>query len=230
MGILRMGPPEELVLLLQKHYYCSTFVETGTFKGKTSVWASKHFEKIFTVEYSKALFDDVVTQYGHIENINFLFGDSRLHLKNIVNKLSNSSIFWLDAHWHGKNSYGSEDQCPIIDEIRIIRSSPINHIILIDDASLFLSPPPIGHNINQWPTIDQLLGVLHNKFTYTVIIEDVIISVPLDAMELLVDYCQKINTNAMNNRMRPTTKNGISLIVRGIRIILRNVINKIKGL
>lgn len=38
MGIVRMGPPEELVLLLKRDLNVSTFVETGTFKCGTAVW------------------------------------------------------------------------------------------------------------------------------------------------------------------------------------------------
>lgn len=33
--------------------------------------------------------------------INFLFGDSKIILKNLISTLKGPIIFWLDAHWSG---------------------------------------------------------------------------------------------------------------------------------
>ena len=44
MGAVTFGIPKKLVLLIKEHFSIEVFVETGTFKGKTSVWAAGIFQ------------------------------------------------------------------------------------------------------------------------------------------------------------------------------------------
>ena len=132
------------------------------------------------------------------QNINFIFGDSRSILKKIVPKLTDPAVFWLDGHWCGGQSYGENDQCPLIEEINEINKSAIAHFIFIDDARLFASPPPLPNRIGHWPPLDEVIQALQsgkNRY-YIVIIEDVIIAVPQCAKETVASYCQEINTKA----------------------------------
>lgn len=224
MGIVRMGPPEELVLLLKQSLNLSVFVETGTFKGNTAVWAANHFEDVFTIENSQALFDEVVDKYRYLKNVKFLFGDSRKVLKNTVKEIHKPVLFWLDAHWCGIDDYGASDQCPVIEEIKIIGSIDVAHCILIDDARLFLSPPPLPNIIEHWPTIDLILEAIQTaeKQYYIVVFEDVVIAVPENARSLVAEYCQKANTKKWIEHGMHVTPNGIDLIRRGIGLIVRN--------
>lgn len=232
MGIVRMGPPEELVFLLKQGLDVSTFVETGTFKGGTAAWAANHFEKVITIENSKIYFDEAINSHKHLQNIEFLFGDSRAVLKNVVTKICEPAIFWLDAHWCSMDSYGSNDQCPIIEEINLIRSTGIKHCIFIDDARLFLSPPPLPNKLEQWPTIDQICSTIQSKSEtyYIVVFEDVIIGAPDDARSLVVAYCQAANTKAWRDdgvHSRPMS-NGLDLINKGVRLIARDAWGKFR--
>lgn len=222
MGIVRMGPPEELVLLLQRDLNVSTFVETGTFKGGTAAWAAKHFGRVITIENSKRYFDEAANSYKHLHNIEFLFGDSRAMLKNVLAKIKEPAIFWLDAHWCSMDSYGSDDQCPLIDEIKLIHSTGIKHCIFIDDARLFLSPPPAPNRAEQWPTIDQVCINMQseNKSDYILVFEDVIIDVPDNARSIVSEYCHTANTKAWEEH--GMTRQGFDLIKQGMRIISRN--------
>lgn len=233
MGIVRMGPPEDLVLLLTRSNNISLFVETGTFEGGTAKWASRHFKSVVTIEKSKTYFDDAVSKYGHLENIEFRFGDSRMMLEQIVTTIHEPALFWLDAHWCGMDSYGVNDQCPIIEEINIICSSGINHYILIDDARLFLSPPPLPNIIDQWPAIDQLLNsfiTLHSSY-YLSVFEDVIIAVPDNSRTLVADFCQAANTKAEQEYGKniQSSQSCLTLINQGIRAIIGNFCSKIKS-
>lgn len=225
MGIIRMGPPEELILLLKQHLNVSVFVETGTFKGGTATWAANHFKKVFTIENSKMYFEESMNNYKHLKNIEFLFGNSRAVLGSVVTKIHEPAIFWLDAHWCGMDSYGSNDQCPIIEEINLICSTGIKHCIFIDDARLFMSPPPLPNVIEQWPSIDKVIEALKssNHKYYTVIFEDVIIAVPEYAKEPVACYCQEINTRAWEEygeRLSESAiKQGGKLTVQGLRLV-----------
>ena len=52
MGIVHMGPPKELILQLADRYKLRGFIETGTYKGNTAVWAASYFDDVITIEYS----------------------------------------------------------------------------------------------------------------------------------------------------------------------------------
>lgn len=214
-----MGVPEELVTLLQKKYNIRQFIETGTFYGGTAVWASEFFETVFTIEFSSELYEKISTKYQDIKNIQFLFGDSRVQLNRLINKLDKRAIFWLDAHWSGGETYGEEDQCPLIEEINIINCSSIDHFILIDDARLFTSPPQPPHHLENWPSISQVIDTLRSKFSdkYIVIIEDVIIAVPSEAKLTLAKYCQQVNAKAWEDYGKNLRE---SKLEKGIKLIL----------
>ena len=198
MGIVRMGVPTELVLHLTNLRKCETFVETGTYQGETASWAAQHFTHVITVENSLSLYEETSTRLKEKQNIEFRFGDSRTQMAAIVQDLKSPAVFWLDSHWCGGSSYGADDQCPILDELRILNQSDIEHLILIDDARLFLAPPPLPNQAEQWPTIADICTLLNNgKHTrYTVVFEDVILSVPLHAKPALLAWCQDATTKA----------------------------------
>jgi len=199
MGTIRMGPPTELILHLKdRHKLSASFVETGTYHGDTSAWASEHFDSVITIEYSKEIFEQTVARHGSLNNIDFIFGNSRSVLKTIVPKLDQPAVFWLDSHWSGGRTYGENERCPIIEEINEINRSTATHFLFIDDARLFASPPPLPNRIEYWPSIDAIIRAIQSKENryYIVIFEDVIIAVPQYAKETVANYCQKTNTNA----------------------------------
>ncbi|MGD9110566.1 MAG: hypothetical protein PVG93_06455 [Phycisphaerales bacterium] len=154
MGIVNfknVGSPVELISKLKDVFSISTFVETGTYKGSTACWASGVFDRVITIEASEGLYQEVTEKYRDVGNIEFIYGDSRERLRDVIAKLEGPSIFWLDGHWSGGATYGVNSQCPLIEEIEIINNSEYEHFILIDDARYFLSPPPEPHPAEQWP-------------------------------------------------------------------------------
>ena len=226
MGLVRMGPPRELVTRLKEVYQLEDFIETGTYHGNTAVWAASQFDNAITIEFSKEIYQETVARHDKINNIDFIHGNSKFVLRMLAPKLTRPSVFWLDAHWSGGKSYGEGDGCPIIDEIRAINLSPQQHFIFIDDARLFTSPPPRPHRVEHWPSIKELIEALTaaNHEYYLVIIEDVIIAVPEYAKELVTSYCQQVNTEAWedygDHLQEPAIKQGCLLIGQGIRLVV----------
>ncbi|MGK7922408.1 MAG: FkbM family methyltransferase [Trichodesmium sp.] len=195
MGIVRAGVPSELTIQLKNKYNLQVFVETGTHYASTALWAAKHFNKVITVEFSKKIYDEVLKKHSQVKNIEFLFGHSKEQIQSIVPKLKEPALFWLDAHWSGSVTYGKGDECPLLEELQTINNSEFDHFILIDDARLFISPPPLPHQIDQWPDITEVIKLLNlGKSRYTVIVEDVIVSVPEYAKSLVSKYSQDVNT------------------------------------
>ena len=202
MGIVRMGVPEDIVTFIKNQFNISSFIETGTFKGETAAWATNFFNIIHTIEFSKKIFINTKNNYSHISNINFLFGDSRKILKDILPE-SSQSIIWLDAHWCASGSYGETDQCPLIEEINLINSFDKDHFILIDDARLFLAPPPLPNSTKYYPDITELIIKLNNGKRKIYVFEDVIIAVPEFAAKTFQPFMQ--NKTTLNWRY-PTDK------------------------
>ncbi|HEY1922696.1 MAG TPA: hypothetical protein VGG44_08005 [Tepidisphaeraceae bacterium] len=194
MGSVRMGVPTRLVLAIRQYFGANCFIETGTFQAATAAWAAGVFPAVVTIEASEQLHARAVANFGHLKNVRFLRGSSPAVLREITATLPQPAIFWLDAHWSGGATAGQEYECPALDEIRAINIRGENAFILIDDARLFMSPPPLPHKAEQWPDIATVLAALREKnpSRYIVISEDVIIAVPAMAREFLIQYCRRI--------------------------------------
>jgi 16S rRNA G966 N2-methylase RsmD len=180
------------------------FVEGGTYKGGTAKSMSGKFRKVYTIEKSDVMFDIAKENLKDVSNITMLKGDTREHLHTILENNDNI-IFWLDAHWSGGDTYGEEDECPLIEELEIIFEYPDkNQVILIDDARLFLAPPPYPLKIENWPSLTDILQVLTINWELLEL-EDVIYIFPKSMSKDFKVFIQEITTdrwkqNAKNNQ------------------------------
>lgn len=222
-----MGPPAGLILELSSAFSIKNFVETGTYEGNTAVWASKHFQKIFTIEFSQTFYRETFEKYKHIKNIEFVFGDSRTQIEKIVGELKEPALFWPDAHWSGGATYGENDQCPLLEELKIIGNSKFDNFIFIDDARLFTSPPQTPHKPEQWSDIASILDALRAKRPdkYIVIIEDVIIAVPAFAKKIVAGYCQNVNAEIWEEYGRRQNESDLK---KGFKLISNDLLSRIK--
>lgn len=207
MGIVNFGIPEQETRWLKEKMNLTTVVEGGTYQGGTAKKLSKEFQKVYTIEKSDLMFEKAKENIGSIRNITQLRGDTREHLPSLASQNDNI-LFWLDAHWSGGDTYGEQDECPLLQELEIIFSSPMkNYAILIDDARLFLAPPQLPHKVENWPTIKQVGNAIPLNFDI-IVHEDVIYVVPNEIG--FPEYIQGRTTTSwlkyaeMN---RPTIKN-----------------------
>jgi hypothetical protein len=233
MGIVQMGPPTEFVLFLKENFGIKKFIETGTYRGNTAIWAAGLFDFVLTVENSKEIFEETYAKYGDSQKVNFVFGDSRLFLEKVVATLSDPALFWLDSHWCGSNSYGETDQCPLLSEIAELNKASAPQFILIDDARLFMAPPPLPNELAYWPAIDQVTDALkkgHHQY-YIAIYEDVIIAVPQSTKDAVSGFLQKLTTKAWNEIATTSTDagilDGIKLMGNGARTMLNKLTSKL---
>jgi hypothetical protein len=130
-----------------------------------------HFKKIISIELSKELYQVArkrVRKFKHIEIIN---ADSGKFLNSLVSEISVPAIFWLDGHYSGFETAKGESETPIKQELDAIFKSKLDHIVLIDDARLFVGQ-------NGYPTINELKKyVLSVKSDYAFLVEDDIIKI-----------------------------------------------------
>ncbi|ACL64007.1 conserved hypothetical protein [Anaeromyxobacter dehalogenans 2CP-1] len=175
-----------------------------------------------TIEASEALFAKARASLAPIENVEVVRGDSREVLRRIVPALPAPAVFWLDAHWSGGETYGAGDECPVLEELGIVLGAPVEHAVLIDDARLFLAPPPLPHRAEQWPDIGALLeGVLRaGPGRQVVVIEDVVAIVPARARDLLVRWAQERTTAEARANAATRLVRSARLVAEALRVIV----------
>lgn len=193
MGLVRVGPaaivgpPKVLMARLRDAYDIPLFVETGTFLGETALWAATIFPRVVTVEKSPVFHEQAVRRLANARNVECMLGDSRALLGEITASLDSPTIFWLDAHWSTGSTYGSGDECPILDELDALSAASAPCFLFIDDARYFTKPPPPPHHPENWPPLADVIDAVRKLADpYIVIHDDVIVAVPRPARGLVV--------------------------------------------
>ena len=197
MGLINFGVPEEEIEFLKHIMKLDVFVEGGTYKGGTAKSMGEKFRKIFTIEKSDIMFEIAKENLKDTNNITLLKGDTREHLDSIIANNENI-LFWLDAHWSGGDTYGEEDECPLIEELDIIFKYNKNYVILIDDARLFLAPPPYPHNFNNWQSLTDIMKAIPESWEL-IEFEDVIYLFPKAINNEFKFFLQNIVTKQQQN-------------------------------
>ena len=212
MGLVNFGVPEKEVEFLKENMKLDILVEGGTYKGGTAKSMSKKFRKVYTIEKSDTMFEIARGNLKDTKNVTMLKGDTREHLQSILENNDNI-LYWLDAHWSGGDTYGEEDECPLIEELEIIFQYSKNHVILIDDARLFLAPPPSPHKIEKWPSLTDILQALPMNWELLEF-EDVIYLFPKKTSIEFKVFMQKITTD----RWKEYGKNNQYSLIKGLKI------------
>jgi hypothetical protein len=178
MGVVNFGINKQLVQRLLEVYPINNFVETGTYLGGTSYWASTLFKEVHTIEISDELYQQAKSKYSHVKNLHFHLGDSKDILPGIVKQLDGPAVFWLDGHWCGRNTGGKYNPCPIMDELECATSVK-DSVILIDDFRYFLGPNPNDFGEN-YPSLQSIFAFLNERLPdhYITFHDDTIICVP----------------------------------------------------
>jgi hypothetical protein len=201
MGNVRMGPPERLVLSLRDALGARNFVETGTFRGATAEWASQNFAQVHSIERAESLYLKARERLGGIENLMLHLGDTREILPGLIDALDTPALLWLDAHWSGGETSGVDDECPLIDELEIADRAKPEVAILVDDARYFLAAPPAPHRLDDWPDLAEVVDVLSKgRERYVCITEDVIVAVPMQYRDAVVEHCRQLATESLSTK------------------------------
>lgn len=79
-------------------------------------------------------------------------------MAEIVEKIHEPCLFWLDGHYSSGVTARGEKDCPIFEELNAIFSinTGLNHIILIDDARLFTGK-------GGYPEVGELTDFIRSK-------------------------------------------------------------------
>jgi hypothetical protein len=153
-------------------YYQKTFVETGTFDGRTVQMALDcGFDDIFSVETDLNLYMFSSGRFSDFDSVEIIHGNSEWVLPQILAKIQSPCLFWLDAHVQENYQHG-EHWVPLLHELEIISKDVSKfygkHTIMIDDMRC-IGKCPGWENI----TKEQILSAIFKiNPDYTIVYED----------------------------------------------------------
>lgn len=160
MGMHPPAPPvlkHKIVKAYADKFLINLFVETGTYLGEMVDATRRTFEKIYSIELDDTLYKNAKKKYIKYNHISLIHGDSSKILPIIFSKIKQSCLFWLDAHYSGGITGKGEVETPIREELNcILKNSKFDHVILIDDARLFIGK-------KDYPTLKELKKLISKK-------------------------------------------------------------------
>jgi len=185
------GVPEDAVLALKIKLHLSAFIETGTYGGDSAMWAAENFDKVITIELSKSFHAAAQQKLSRFANVRCVLGSSPDKLPSILSEVGiEKCAMWLDAHWCGWNSEKDKTECPLMAELDAIASNPgMVGLVMIDDARLFVNPPPPPHKPVDWPKMKQVadriesMGCVHRLVGDVIFVVDKSNKAVLDNLE-----------------------------------------------
>lgn len=184
------------------------FVEMGTHTGDTAEWASSFSKKVFTIELSPKYCEMSKTRLSQRSNVQCIFGDSSIAIRDLVAQSDSTWLYWLDGHFSFGDTAGAEMECPLLQELEALEKSKSIPCILIDDAKLILSPPPPPHRQEDWPSFDDIVHALKKICPqyYITLTEDVLIAVPNQLSSSLQAFLIKNPPASPNNLDEKSTQ------------------------
>jgi hypothetical protein len=182
----KVGAPPHLIKQLhiknlQNKFNAKILVETGTYLGAMVKAQAKFFTKIYTIEVSKEIYIKTKEELKLLSNVDFILGDSGEVLQELVTKIKEPALFWLDGHYSGGITSKGILNTPIYKELDSILNTPYQHVILIDDAQDF-------KGTDDYPSIDDLKNYIYGiKKSYTFKVKDNMIFILPKDVSIVID-------------------------------------------
>jgi hypothetical protein len=155
-------PPPHMVKEEAVKHYAETYlpnilIETGTFRGEMVDACATIFKQIYSIELSKKLAREAAERFSHQKHISILQGDSVEILPEILLRIDEPCLFWLDGHYSGGFTAKGNTETPILQELTSILNHHLDgHIILIDDARCF-------NGQSDYPTIREMKDMILSR-------------------------------------------------------------------
>ena len=134
----------------QSRFGPRVFIETGTFAGGMIDAVRSRFHRVVSIELDSGWHARALVRFRSDPRITLLCGDSGVILPEVLARLTEPALFWLDAHYAGPAAARGTLDSPIVRELEAIRAHGIDHVVLIDDIRDFQGK-------NGYPTADELI-------------------------------------------------------------------------
>ncbi len=140
-----------------KRFGLKILVETGTLYGDMVEAMKQNFVRIYSIELSNELYEEVKERFKGEDHIELIHGDSGIELENVMNNINQPALFWLDGHYCGGVSARGRQDTSIYEELDHIFNAPDRgHVIIIDDARCFGTD-------SAYPSIEELNNFIRSK-------------------------------------------------------------------
>jgi hypothetical protein len=176
--------PRQLAGDLRDRLNIRRVVETGTYTGGTARVLGGMFESVVTIERSDDYYERARQTLEGVTNVQQIHGHSGDKLVTVA-EVDEPTLYWLDAHWSGGDTAGSDDPVPLMRELDAIGAGHPRDCILIDDARDFAtSPDP------RWPSLVEILDKVreHKPHDHVTVIHDLIIAAPQEAKDIVDEF------------------------------------------
>jgi hypothetical protein len=191
LGQLHREPISGFVTFLQARFGLQSFIETGTYRGDATAFATTLFPHVASIEVDPGCHREASARLQGT-GAHLILGDSRVELPKVVSELQGPALFWLDGH-AGGGFHGPQDDCPLLDELSAIAGSPHEHFVLIDDARAFLAPPPPPFDPDKWPDLGEVITTIRGRIPYyCVSVIDLLICAPPAAKGYVQAFCNRV--------------------------------------
>jgi hypothetical protein len=113
------------------------FVETGTWKGQTTqlVAEMEEFDKVFTVELAKDLYQEVSAQLKDNDKIECIYGNAKEVVAILAEEIQEPVMWYLDAHHI--DGTDTPREMSIFEEFAGIKLRKLPDIVIVDDVHMF---------------------------------------------------------------------------------------------
>jgi hypothetical protein len=140
-------------------YLNPVFIETGSCDGDGIQLAlDAGFKTIYSIEIAPEHYEHCVERFKDNQNVNLIFGDSRVELDKLLKTIDEPITFWLDAHYY-ENSI-----CALLQEIEAISKHEIKtHTLMIDDIRDLVNYG-LGLNID---VLKQKISLINPDYKFT---------------------------------------------------------------
>lgn len=150
-NIYNYSPSHDRINHLQASTGIQIFIETGTLIGDCLIGVQGSFRKLYSIELDWGIYQLAKRRLSSYSHIELFHGDSSTRLNEILDRLTEPAIFWLDAHYSAGVTALGEVQTPVMQELKVIFDHRIHgHYILVDDVKDF-------NGLNDYPTVHDLL-------------------------------------------------------------------------
>jgi hypothetical protein len=165
-GCKGVAPPpikRRVIATYLYRYELKNFIETGTHLGDTLAFvASDRDVHCTSIELAPEYYRRATIRFRNWVNVSLKQGDSGKLMPEIIQRLDQPALFWLDGHYSGGLTARGDENTPISDELAVILKSPIKtHVILIDDARCF-------DGSQGYPYLGQVLETIRSVSNYKV--------------------------------------------------------------
>ena len=148
---------QQTLKTFSKRYGLKILVETGTYYGDMVEAMKDVFNQLYSIELSTELYKKAKKRFKGEKHIELICGDSGLELMNLMSKIDQPTLFWLDGHYSAGVTAKGEKDTPIYEELNhILNSTDKGHVIIIDDARCFGADP-------NYPSIKELCDFIKSK-------------------------------------------------------------------